>query len=62
MSTRGRVRSPEMSYLAGSTEISTAIRLVPPRETGRRLLSHPKVLQSQPERYSQRDWPLRLAQ
>jgi len=46
----------------GSTEISTAIRLEPPRETGRRLLSHPKVLRSQPEKYSQRDWPLRLTQ
>ena len=56
MSTQGRVRSPEMSYRADST----AIRLVPPKETGRRSLSHPKVLRSQPEKYSQRDWPLRL--
>ena len=60
MSTRGRVRSPEMSYPADFYRDSTAIRLVQPKETGRHLLSHPKVLRSQPEKYSQWDWPLRL--
>jgi hypothetical protein len=60
MNTRGRVRSPEMSYPADFYRDSTAIRLVPPKETGRRLLSHPKVLQSRPGKYSQRDCPLRL--
>ena len=63
MAARIACGSPEMSYPGRSDwREFYGDTLGAAEGDGATLLSHPKVLRSQPEKYSQRDWPLRLTQ
>ena len=61
MSAPGRVRSPEMSYLADFYRDSTAIHSATPRVKKQRLAAERRS-RSQKEKHSQQGWLLRLVQ